>query len=253
MKMLVSMFVAVLLTGFSLSALGQEKAQLVGAWEMDKAQSQSAADGNTAGLMEKVAIKEDGTFEALYGTKGTWKIAGGKVTVNYPNSFRGDEAASLEGNYLKFPSPAMAGKFCYLKKAGGSVSATSTGGSTAAAPACQEPQKKQIAAGTKVVAAWRGNNWWIANVENISGDVASLTYSDGEKGTRKIAEMKPHPSLLYSNNAAPCWKAGDKVVAKWQGDSWWVATINKIDGDNVSLTYADGEKGVQKAWDMVRH
>jgi hypothetical protein len=46
---------------------------LVGAWKLDEARSKAAPDGDTAGLMNRVALNPDGTFEAMYGVKGTWK------------------------------------------------------------------------------------------------------------------------------------------------------------------------------------
>lgn len=93
-----------------------ENKDVVGKWGLDEEKSKSAADGNTAGLMKDVSINENGTFEAMYGTKGAWKVEAGKVLVTYENSFRQNEEVAIDGDYLKFPSPAMAGKFCYLKK-----------------------------------------------------------------------------------------------------------------------------------------
>lgn len=40
-------------------------------------------------------------------------------------------------------------------------------------------------------------------------------------------------------------KSGMKVVASWQGNSWWLGTIDSIDGDTVNLTYSDNTKGVK--------
>jgi hypothetical protein len=98
--------------------LALDKKEVAGQWSLDEAKSASAPDGNTAGLMKDVNIKTDGTFEALYGTHGVWKIQGGKMLVTYQGSgaFRKDEPASMAGEFLKFPSPAMSGKFCYLKR-----------------------------------------------------------------------------------------------------------------------------------------
>ena len=89
---------------------------VVGKWQLDETRSKAAADGNTAGLMKSLSLREDGTFEALFGTKGTWTLAGGKLLVTYENSGRAKEAATYDGVHLKFPSPAHADKFCYLIK-----------------------------------------------------------------------------------------------------------------------------------------
>jgi hypothetical protein len=98
------------------SSLALDKKEAVGKWTLDEAKSAAAADGNTAGLMKEVEVKADGTFVAMYGTQGTWKIAGGKLLVTYANGFRKDEPASMAEGFLKFPSPAMSGKFCYLRR-----------------------------------------------------------------------------------------------------------------------------------------
>jgi hypothetical protein len=93
-----------------------EKGEIVGNWSLDAARSGAADDGNTAGVMAAVEFKADGTFAALYGIAGTWKLSGGKLLVAYSNSFRGDEEALRDGKLLKMPAPAMKGKFCYLRR-----------------------------------------------------------------------------------------------------------------------------------------
>lgn len=118
---------------------------------------------------------------------------------------------------------------------------------------CAEPKPVAVAAGMKVVAAWQGNNWWVAKVDAINGDQISVTYSDNTKGQQPTAKVIVHPEVLYINGKPCCFKAGDKVVAKWRNDSWWVATIDKVDGANANVTYSDGEKGVQRLLDMVRY
>ncbi|MBI2339674.1 MAG: hypothetical protein HYU99_04820 [Deltaproteobacteria bacterium] len=118
MKKIISFIAVVLMLGVIGAVWAIEAKDVVGEWSMDAEKSAGAPDGNVAGLMSKVTIKSDGTFEAMYGTKGKWKSEGGKVLVTYDNSARSGEEASMDGTFLKFPSPAMAGQFCYLKKGG---------------------------------------------------------------------------------------------------------------------------------------
>ena len=115
MTRLIGSMIAAAILMIASVGLALDKKDAVGKWGLDEAKSGAAPDGNTAGLMKDVTISADGTFAALYGTKGTWKVAGGKLLVTYANSGRKDETASLDGDHLKFPAPAMAGKFCYLK------------------------------------------------------------------------------------------------------------------------------------------
>jgi hypothetical protein len=105
-----------MMLALAVPARGFEKGEVVGAWAMDNDKSAAAADGNTAGVMASVEFKADGTFAAMYGIGGTWKLKGKKLLVAYSNSFRGDEEALLDGGFLKMPAPAMRGKFCYLKR-----------------------------------------------------------------------------------------------------------------------------------------
>ena len=58
---------------------------------------------------------------------------------------------------------------------------------------CKEPDKVQLKPGDKVVAQWKGDSWWKARITKITGDSADITYSDGEKGTRKLTDMVRDP------------------------------------------------------------
>jgi hypothetical protein len=107
---------SLLLVAAPAAALALTKSDLVGAWALDGDHSQKATDGNTAGALAKVEFKPDGSFDALYGLGGTWKLDGKKLLVTWKNSFRHDEVAPLDGAWLKMPSPSMQGKFCYLRR-----------------------------------------------------------------------------------------------------------------------------------------
>jgi hypothetical protein len=91
---------------------------LSGKWALDEAKSKAAPDGNTAGLMKEVTLNEDGTFTALYGTKGTWKFDGQTLSVFYSNSPGLEKKGGIatDGEWLKFPAPAGLNRFCYLTR-----------------------------------------------------------------------------------------------------------------------------------------
>ncbi len=91
---------------------------VAGVWMLDEAFSKKSADGNTAGLMKRVTVNPDGTFVAMYGIKGKWRIAGGHFLVTYDSSAatRKDEEAALSANHVKWPSPSDRKKFCYMLK-----------------------------------------------------------------------------------------------------------------------------------------
>lgn len=91
---------------------------VTGVWTLDEPFSKQAADGNTAGLMKRVTVNPDGTFVAMYGIKGTWKVTGGKFLITFDGSAgtRSDEIAALTGGHVKWPSPSDRRKFCYMRK-----------------------------------------------------------------------------------------------------------------------------------------
>ena len=91
---------------------------VAGVWTLDEPFSKQAADGNTAGLMKRVTVMPDGTFVAMYGIKGKWKVTGGKFLITFDGSAgtRSDEVAALTGNHVKWPSPSDRRKFCYMRK-----------------------------------------------------------------------------------------------------------------------------------------
>lgn len=144
-------------------------------------------------------------------------------------------------------------KDCVLATSGGATAAAAAPASaTTAAPACKEPEKKALASGMKVVGHRQGGQWGVAHIDAITGDQVQVTYADEKKMTQKMAEILPHPEVLYTGGTVPCFKPGDSVVSVWKGATWWDAKIEQINGDQASLTYSDGEKGTHKLVEMVR-
>ncbi len=117
---------------------------------------------------------------------------------------------------------------------------------------CKEPAKMELKPGMKVVASWQGSSWWVATIDGISGDDVTLTYSDNTKGVKNKSLVLPHPDVQYTSGKPCCFKPGDKVVAKWKHDNWWVGTIDKVGKNTANITYSDGEKGIQNTMDIVR-
>lgn len=118
---------------------------------------------------------------------------------------------------------------------------------------CKEPAKVDLKPGMRVVASWQGNSWWVGTIDTITGDDVNLTYSDNTKGVKNKSLVLPHPDVQYTSGKPCCFKPGDKVVAKWKNDNWWVATVDKAEKGKANLTYSDGEKGIQNTKDMIRY
>lgn len=123
---------------------------------------------------------------------------------------------------------------------------------TMAADKCQEPKSADLKAGTKVVAQWQGDSWWLAKIDSVNKGLYNVTYSDNTKGKNKKKDQVAY--YIYSNSGTmpPCFKEGDSVIAQWKGDNWWKATITSIKGDKADVTYSDGEKGTRLLTQMVR-
>lgn len=165
-------------------ALAIDRKDVVGQWAIDMDKSKAAADGNTAGLMAAVTVKDDGTFEALYGIKGTWKVDGGKFLVSYDNDFEKDRPGSIDAGFFKFPAPAMAGRFCYLKKSGDAPATASA--APAAAPAAGKGGSA-LAVGSRVECDWKGGGkYYPGTVAKMSGKSVDINYDDGDKETTTV-------------------------------------------------------------------
>lgn len=123
----------------------------------------------------------------------------------------------------------------------------------ARAQQCNEPEKVPLKPGMKVVAQWQGDNWWLAKISSINKNgTINVIYSDNTKGAGKKPDRIAYYIYDKPGTPPPCFKEGDKVVAQWQGDSWWKARITAIRGNEAGITYSDGEKGTRKFTDMVR-
>lgn len=117
---------------------------------------------------------------------------------------------------------------------------------------CKEPQKVELKKGMKVIAPLAGPNWQVSKVDKISGNNVTVKDASGGLGSMKPDEVVPHPDVLYKGGNYPCFKAGDKVVAKAQGDIWRTATVSKVDNDKIEVKFMDKSKKTLKENEMVR-
>jgi len=121
-----------------------------------------------------------------------------------------------------------------------------------AATTCKEPQKIALKSGMKVIAEIAGPNWCVARIESLKGEDITVKYAVGGEDVLNSEEVIPHPSILYKDNSYPCFKKGDKVIAKSNGDIWREATINSVDGDNVNVTFLNKKEVTLKQSELAR-
>lgn len=103
-------------------------------------------------------------------------------------------------------------------------------------------------AGDKVLANWKnGSKWWEAVVTEVDGPAISVIYdSDKTKDTLGPAAVVMRPSK------AATVKAGDKVVAKWYGGSFYGGTITAVASGKATVKWGDGSAPSEVALtDMV--
>jgi len=117
---------------------------------------------------------------------------------------------------------------------------------------CGEPGKVELRSGMKVIAPLAGPNWQVSKVDKISKNNITVKDSEGGLGSMKPGEVVAHPDVLYKGGTYPCFKSGDKVIAKAQGDIWRIATVSKVDDDKIEVRFMDKSKKTLKAKDIVR-
>lgn len=109
---------------------------------------------------------------------------------------------------------------------------------------CQEPRPVQIVKGMKVIASLAGPNWAEATVKSVDGQTFTVSYSDGGLGSLSRNEILPHPSVLYAGGQYPCFRVGEKVIARDSWPTWRMAKIVSINTNFVQVAFPG--KGLAK-------
>jgi hypothetical protein len=120
------------------------------------------------------------------------------------------------------------------------------GGTLAAEPAAAAPAAPVAAApteavapgfkaGDKVIADWKGGDmWWDAVVTGVKGNKISVKYtSDNTLDTLDAG------AVAHLNQPNSTLVAGSKVVAKWNGGSYYNATVVSVSDTKVKLRWSD--------------
>ncbi len=131
---------------------------------------------------------------------------------------------------------------------------TAVGGKTVAAT---EPKKDETVAvtpstkgvftvGETVVANWKGGAmWWEAKVTKVEGNKISVKYtSDSTNDTLDIMAVAHKPTTTAKV------AVGDRVVAKWNGGSFYGATVKSVSGNIATIDWDDKTKGTAPLSDI---
>ncbi len=86
--------------------------------------------------------------------------------------------------------------------------------------------------GDWVLGNWQGAGYYYPGVvSNVSGDMISINYDDGD------FETLPSAYVRYYD-----WGIGSRVECNWQGGGvWYPGVITQLDAINLSISYDDGD------------
>jgi hypothetical protein len=117
---------------------------------------------------------------------------------------------------------------------------------------CKEPAKLTLAPGVKVISHLAGPNWSVGKVKSVKGKTIEVEDAGGGLGSMGSSDIVPYPDSLYHDRIAPCFKAGDKVLARTKGNIWREATVTDANQGKVTFTFLDNKTGTAGPLDLVR-
>jgi hypothetical protein len=87
--------------------------------------------------------------------------------------------------------------------------------------------------GDWVLGRWQGGVYWYpAVIQNVSGEMLTLAYDDGDRETLHVSKVRPYD-----------WAIGAKVECNFQGQGkWYPGRISSLGGDSIGVAYDDGDK-----------
>ncbi len=100
-------------------------------------------------------------------------------------------------------------------------------------PAYKTPSASTFKAGDSVVAVWSGPMWYEGTVNGPCATGVEVKWTDGSAPSCVTeSSIRPNKNLLAGNV-----KVGDKVLAQWTGNSFYVAEVTKADSGTYSVKY----------------
>jgi hypothetical protein len=95
--------------------------------------------------------------------------------------------------------------------------------------------------GQRVLAEWQTDSWWEARVIRLDKDQVTVRWIDGSGEQTlppaQVASLEPGAERVL--------QAEDIALCQWGGGSgrWWSAFVERVDQDQIEVTYSDGSKG----------
>jgi hypothetical protein len=119
--------------------------------------------------------------------------------------------------------------------------------SAVAAEKCAEPGVADLKPGMKVITALAGPNWQVAKIDAMGKGRITVTSADGGKGSLSPRDVVPFPGAT-----PPCFKKGDKVIAKVEKDIWRIATVSEVTEMHAIVIFPDRKKQSRTFSEIVR-
>jgi hypothetical protein len=87
--------------------------------------------------------------------------------------------------------------------------------------------------GDWVLGQWRGGAMWFPGVvESHKGNMVTVQYDDGTRETRPENQVKPYD-----------WRVGTRVECNFKNSGkWFSGRITRLNNENLSVAYDDGDK-----------
>lgn len=166
-----------------------------------------------------------------------------KISSTYRVVWLDGDASTIALVYYKVGDEAIANKV--LGAVGGktvAVTEPKKDETVAVAPST----KAVFAVGETVLADWKGGAmWWEAKVTKVEGNKISVKYtSDSTNDTLDIKAVAHKPTGTAKVSV------GDKVVARWNGGSYYGATIKSISGSTATVDWDDKTSGTAPLSDI---
>ncbi len=227
--------------------------------DVEKMQTkESIADGvkfsfsDGAGSVRAVVVTSKSAIE-LAGIKTEMDGQYAQITALAPTmkfAWLPGDAKHLVTVYYKAGDEATANKVMALF---GGAAGAAAAAPAAAAPVVAAPVTAPVvvaagfAIGDKVMADWKGGDtWWDAVVTAVNGAKISVKYSsDGSADTLASSAIAHYPT------GAAKVKAGDKVVAKWVGSTFYNGTIVSVTATTASVKWSDKSVSVVALTDIA--
>ena len=104
--------------------------------------------------------------------------------------------------------------------------------------------EKKLSVGMKVAAEYDNGIWYTGSVTAINGSKYEIKFYDDNTATVTQNKVRPLTKDIKL-------KAGERVLAIWDGNEFYVGSVKKINKDTALIQWADGSEASDVALDKI--